>query len=61
MKHRREPPEALRVRARKVLRILRKQFPAASTALRHTDPFQLLVATILSAQCTDQRVNMVTP
>ncbi len=61
MTSRKETPEALRVRARKVLRILRKQFPAASTALRHADPFQLLIATILSAQCTDERVNIVTP
>jgi endonuclease III len=36
-------------------------FPQPQCALRHDDPFQLLVATILSAQCTDERVNMVTP
>ena len=36
-------------------------FPQATCALTHNDPFQLLVATILSAQCTDERVNKVTP
>lgn len=40
---------------------LREAHPDATCALRHGDPFQLLVATILSAQCTDERVNMVTP
>ena len=40
---------------------LRAAHPDARCALRHADPFQLLVATILSAQCTDERVNMVTP
>ena len=48
-------------RAAEILSILRKEFPGAVTALRHGNPFQLLVATILSAQCTDERVNMVTP
>lgn len=43
-----------------VLRTLKKEFPSAHTALRHENAFQLLVATILSAQCTDERVNMVT-
>jgi endonuclease-3 len=40
---------------------LRRAYPDAACALTHHDPFQLLVATILSAQCTDVRVNMVTP
>ena len=40
---------------------LRAAYPGAECALRHRDPFQLLAATILSAQCTDARVNMVTP
>jgi len=40
---------------------LRDAHPDATCALRHQDPFQLLVATILSAQCTDERVNQVTP
>ncbi|HEY8504479.1 MAG TPA: endonuclease III [Gemmataceae bacterium] len=53
------PP--LPVRVRRILRILARLYPDAVTALRHEDPLQLLVATILSAQCTDARVNMVTP
>lgn len=40
---------------------LHRAYPDASCALTHHDPFQLLIATILSAQCTDARVNMVTP
>jgi endonuclease-3 len=47
--------------ARQVLKKLKKEFPRPKTALLHTNPFQLLIATILSAQCTDERVNMVTP
>lgn len=56
-----ETPEDRRARARKILQILRKEFPEARTALTHQNPFQLLIATILSAQCTDERVNKVTP
>lgn len=52
-------PDANRVS--KILEILKKNYPEAQTALRHKDPLELLVATILSAQCTDERVNMVTP
>jgi endonuclease-3 len=48
-------------RAQEVLARLKVQFPRAQTALEHENPFQLLIATILSAQCTDERVNMVTP
>ena len=40
---------------------LKTAYPDAECALHHEDPFQLLIATILSAQCTDERVNMVTP
>ncbi len=40
---------------------LRAEFPEAACSLEHVSPLQLLVATILSAQCTDARVNMVTP
>ncbi|MFA5787502.1 MAG: endonuclease III [Actinomycetota bacterium] len=40
---------------------LRERYPKGGTALRHRDAFQLLVATILSAQCTDERVNALTP
>jgi endonuclease-3 len=47
--------------AAKVVRRLRADFPDAECALRHRSPLELLVATILSAQCTDERVNQVTP
>src|SRR5204863_5663701 len=40
---------------------LERQHPNADTELRYTTPYELLVATILSAQCTDERVNQVTP
>ncbi len=49
------------VDVRKLIVRLKRAYPEAECALRHGDPFQLLVATILSAQCTDARVNMVTP
>ena len=45
----------------KIISILKKSYPHAKTELRHKNPLQLLLATILSAQCTDTRVNMVTP
>lgn len=48
-------------RVRKIVRLLAKTYPDAVCALNHQTPFQLLVATILSAQCTDERVNLVTP
>jgi endonuclease-3 len=48
-------------RVREVVRRLRAEYADAETALHHDGPFQLLAATILSAQCTDARVNMVTP
>jgi len=48
-------------RARRIYNQLHKLYPDAACALRHDNPFQLLVSTILSAQCTDVRVNMVTP
>lgn len=44
-----------------ILEILSQTYPSAMCALIHQDPWQLLVATILSAQCTDERVNKVTP
>jgi endonuclease III len=53
--------ESLKGRARKIVRLLAKEYPDAKCALDHEDPLQLLIATILSAQCTDVRVNMVTP
>lgn len=48
-------------RLNKIFAALDQLFPQATCALRHENPFQLLVATILSAQCTDERVNKVTP
>jgi len=48
-------------RIAKILAGLNQLYPAATCALRHADAWQLLVATILSAQCTDKRVNEVTP
>ena len=44
-----------------ILRRLKREYPGAKCALDFTNPYQLLVATILSAQCTDVRVNLVTP
>jgi endonuclease-3 len=52
------PPER---RVRAILRRLRAAYPGARCSLDFTTPWELLVATILSAQCTDERVNMVTP
>lgn len=46
--------------AARILSLLKKEYPGATTALLHKNPLQLLVATILSAQCTDKRVNIVT-
>jgi endonuclease-3 len=57
----RESKKARRERAAGIFRILKLEYPEAETALTHTNPFELAVATILSAQCTDERVNMVTP
>jgi len=48
-------------RATDVLRLLKREYPVAICELTHNSAFQLLAATILSAQCTDMRVNMVTP
>jgi len=47
--------------ARSVVRVLKKTYPVAECALTHSSAYQLLTATILSAQCTDERVNSVTP
>ncbi len=57
----RESLEQKKARARRILRRLEGLYPDARTALHWQDPWQLLVATILSAQCTDERVNQVTP
>jgi endonuclease-3 len=48
-------------RVKKILATLDKMYPKATCALHHKNAWELLVATILSAQCTDRRVNMVTP
>ena len=57
----RESKAARVERAAEVLDLLAEEYPDAHCALTHTDPYQLGVATILSAQTTDERVNMVTP
>src|SRR2546430_6656007 len=50
-----------RARVRKIIARLKRDYPDATCALQHETALQLVVATILSAQCTDARVNMVTP
>ncbi|HWY86482.1 MAG TPA: endonuclease III [Gemmataceae bacterium] len=55
------PIDPRKPRVRRILNILAKLYPDAHCALNHDNPLQLLVATILSAQCTDVRVNLVTP
>ena len=57
----RESREARRARARQIARALARAYPDAWCALHYENPWQLLVATILSAQCTDAMVNQVTP
>jgi endonuclease-3 len=54
-------PKASPDQAKSILRALAKEYPEPACALIHSSPLQLLIATILSAQCTDARVNMVTP
>ena len=56
-----EGPEQKKARALEILKRLKKEYPDAKCALLHNNPYELIVATILSAQCTDARVNMVTP
>ena len=55
------PTRLNRERATRILDVLEKTYPEADTELRHRNAFELVVATILSAQCTDERVNQVTP
>ncbi len=50
----------LKERVRKIIRLLKRDYPDAKCSLNHSNPFELLIATILSAQCTDARVNIVT-
>jgi endonuclease-3 len=49
-----------RVRVLKIIELLEKEYPKAKTALNYTSPLEILIATMLSAQCTDKRVNIVT-
>ena len=48
-------------KAERIQKILDRRYPTQPIPLDHVDPFSLLVAVVLSAQCTDERVNMVTP
>jgi len=57
----RNPQAERRARARKIIARLEREYPDATCALHHASVLELVVATILSAQCTDVRVNMVTP
>jgi endonuclease-3 len=50
----------LKPRVRKIIRLLKRAYPDAKCSLNHSNAFELLIATILSAQCTDARVNIVT-
>ena len=52
--------EEIKKRTKEIIRRLKKAYPDAHCALNHTNAFELLIATILSAQCTDVRVNIVT-
>jgi len=58
---RRESLKARRERVVEIVRRLRDEYPDSRCSLDHRNPYELLVATILSAQCTDERVNQVTP
>jgi len=53
--------DTARKRIPEIIRLLRAHYPASRTALEFRNPFEILVATILAAQCTDERVNKVTP
>ncbi|MGH2516013.1 MAG: endonuclease III, partial [Ktedonobacterales bacterium] len=55
------PPAGERARAHEIVARLRKDYPEARCSLNFTNALELLVATMLSAQCTDERVNAVTP
>jgi len=56
----RESLAELKRRVRKIIRLLKRAYPDAKCSLEHSNAFELLIATILSAQCTDARVNIVT-
>jgi len=53
--------ESAERRIQKIIRILKKSYPRSRTALHFKNPLQILIATILSAQCTDKKVNEITP
>ena len=55
-----EPEASRKKRARDIIRLLRRSYPNARTELNHRSPLELLIATILSAQCTDKKVNEIT-
>jgi len=56
----RESLDELKARTREIIRRLKRAYRGAKCSLNHSNPFELLIATILSAQCTDERVNIVT-
>ena len=56
----RETKSQLKERTEQIIKLLKRAHPDAHCALNHGSPFELLIATILSAQCTDERVNIVT-
>jgi endonuclease-3 len=60
LRKKRETKEERKKRARKAVTALRKRYPDAATALRFSTPHELLVATVMAAQCTDKKVNEVT-
>jgi len=60
MKPKKETQAELRERAQQLIRALKQEYKDPKCALNHTNAFELLIATILSAQCTDERVNLVT-
>jgi endonuclease-3 len=55
-----ETTDELKKRTREIIRKLKRAYPGAKCSLNHSNAFELLIATILSAQCTDDRVNIVT-
>src|SRR6516162_7522408 len=57
----RESKQAKLARAKRIIEGLQNTYPDAHCELNHSNPLELLIATILSAQCTDKRVNLVTP
>src|SRR5437667_2555962 len=52
--------QQLKERVKRIIRLLKRAYPGAKCSLNHSNAFELLIATILSAQCTDERVNIVT-